>query len=295
MKLRAASGRPEDRLATAIFVAALLHGLFILGLRFTAPPADRGPVPTLEVLLLPQGPSDPANPDAAYLSSRHQKGAGTGRDRQRTSLPEASARPLEQAGDTQGTALSPPATDTSLGVATPITVTSTHSARAVAGDETTVAEPAALPVESKPLAQVGLNAAAAEETLRLRGDPSPDDRLLADTRESQIAAYLDGWKRRVEHVGTLHFPNEARRRSASDNPVLEVAIRADGSLQRVVVRRSSGRRDLDNAAIRSVRLAAPFDPFPPAMRERYPLLRFAYEWQFLAGRADGGPPGTIPP
>jgi protein TonB len=70
--------------------------------------------------------------------------------------------------------------------------------------------------------------------------------------------------------------------------VLEVAIRADGSLQQVTVRRSSGQRELDNAAIRSVRLAAPFDPFPPGMRERYPVLRFAYEWQFMTGRASGG-------
>jgi protein TonB len=124
--------------------------------------------------------------------------------------------------------------------------------------------------------------------LRLRGKPSPDDRLLADTRESAIAAYLDGWKRRIERVGTLNFPNEARRRSLSGNPVLEVAIRADGRLDSVVVRRSSGHRELDNAAIGIVKLASPFDPFPTAMRNRYPVLRFAYEWQFMNGRLGDG-------
>ena len=70
--------------------------------------------------------------------------------------------------------------------------------------------------------------------------------------------------------------------------MLEVAIRADGSLEQVVVRRSSGHRELDAAAVGIVRLASPFDPFPPAMRERYPLLRFAYEWQFLQGRLGDG-------
>jgi protein TonB len=69
--------------------------------------------------------------------------------------------------------------------------------------------------------------------------------------------------------------------------VLEVAIRGDGGLDQVVVRRSSGHRELDNAALGIVRLAAPFDPFPPAMRERYPVLRFAYEWQFLQGQVEG--------
>ena len=55
----------------------------------------------------------------------------------------------------------------------------------------------------------------------------------------------------------------------------------------VIVRRTSGHRELDHAAVSIVRLAAPFDPFPTAMRERYPFLRFAYEWQFLNGRLAG--------
>jgi len=105
--------------------------------------------------------------------------------------------------------------------------------------------------------------------------------------QERIAAYLDGWKRRIERVGTLNFPNEARRRQLSGNPVLEVAIRANGTLESVIVRRTSGHRELDNAAVGIVRLAAPFEPFPSALRERYPVLRFAYEWQFIDGKLGG--------
>lgn len=285
-----ASGRPEDRLVTAIFVAALLHGLLILGVRFTAPPPDRRPLPTLEVLLVPEGPTEQDNESAAYLSSRDQRGAGTARDRSRTSLPEASASLLEHSGDSQGTDASPAASESSRGGSPVLAANSAQSRRAITGVELDPTGREALPLESRPLPQVGANASAAAESLHLHGDPSLDDRLLADTRESQIAAYLDGWKRRVEQVGTMQFPAAARSRSASDNPVLEVAIRADGSLQQVLVRRTSGQRDLDNAAIRTVRLAAPFDPFPPAMRERYPVLRFAYEWQFMTGRAGTATP-----
>ena len=295
MKLSAATARPEDRLATAVFIAALLHGLVILGVRFSAAPDDGPELPTLEVLLVPEGPAEAENPQAPYLASRDQQGAGTGRERQRTSLPEATARLIEQAGDARGTSLSPAASASSRGGSTPVTVVSPRARRTEAGEETTLPEPAALPLESRALPQVGVNAVAADETLRLRGDPAPDDRLIADTRASQIAAYLDAWKRRVEQVGTLHFPNQARSRQASQNPVLEVTIRADGSLQQVIVRRSSGRRDLDNAAIGIVRLAAPFDAFPPAMRDRYPVLRFAYEWQFLAGRPGAGTVGSTSP
>jgi protein TonB len=65
--------------------------------------------------------------------------------------------------------------------------------------------------------------------------------------------------------------------------VLEVAIRADGSLGQIIVRRSSGRKELDQAALSILRLASPFDPFPSDLRKKYDELRFAYEWQFLGG------------
>jgi protein TonB len=288
MELRAATSRPQDRLATAVFVAALLHGLVILGLRFTAPASDERPLPTLEVLLVPDGPAEDPNPDASYISGRDQRGSGTTRERLRTSLPEASARLLAHEGETSGESFTPPATTADAGGAQLLAARSPRGREAPAGAELEASEPSAVPIESRPLPQVGVNASAADASLRLRGDAAADDNLLADTRESAIAGYLDGWKRRIEQVGTLNFPDEARRRSLSGNPVLEVAIRADGRLEQVLVRRSSGHRELDAAAVRIVRLASPFDPFPPAMRERYPILRFAYEWQFLHGRLGDG-------
>ena len=288
MELRPQTGRPEDRLATAVFVAALLHGLLILGVRFAAPTSDDRPLPTLEVLLVPDGPADADNPEASYIASRSQQGAGTTLERQRASLPEATASLLEHAGEERGDAYAEQASESSIGSSQLLASMSQRSRQLQAGDQLQRAESAAVPIESRPLAQVGLNASAADEALRLRGELVTDDRLLADTRESQIAAYLDGWKRRIEQVGTLNFPNEARRRKMSGNPVLEVAIRADGHLEQVLVRRTSGYRELDQAAVGIVRLASPFDPFTPAMRERYPVLRFAYEWQFLDGRLGDG-------
>jgi len=286
--LRLPDSRPEDRLATAVFVAALFHGLVILGLKFTAPSSVDRPLPTLEVLLVPDGEPEEPNPDASYIAGRDQRGSGTTRERLRTSLPEASARLLEHSGEARGEAFTAPSASSTQGGSRVLVSDATRGRRVLAGEEIEQSEPEAVPIESRPLPTVGVNASAADETLRLRGEPAPDDRLLADTRESAIAAYLDGWKRRIEQAGTLNFPNEARRRALSGNPVLEVAIRADGTLQEVLVRRSSGHRELDVAAMRIVRLASPFDPFPPAMRERYPMLRFAYEWQFLKGRMGDG-------
>jgi protein TonB len=288
LDLRARIERPEDRLATAIFAAALIHGLVILGVRFSAPHPVEHPLPTLEVLLVPEGPEETANPAASYIASRSQHGSGTARDQQRTSLPEASASLLENPGESGGNSLAPESATEAVGGTRLLSAPSAQSSISYAGAEAQQAVAATVPLESRPIEQIGANALAADEALHLRGDPSVDDTLLADTQESLIADYLDRWKRRIERVGTLNFPDEARRRGLSGNPVLEVAIRADGGLEQIVVRRSSGHREIDNAALRIVRLAAPFDPFPTAMRQRYPVLRFAYEWQFLKGRLGDG-------
>jgi protein TonB len=115
-------------------------------------------------------------------------------------------------------------------------------------------------------------------------DARPRELLIsANTRESRIATYLSTWKAKVEQVGTLNFPDVASHSATTKYPVLEVAINADGRLKEVVVRSSSGQRELDQAAMEILRLAAPFEPFPEALRADYDVLRFAYEWRFSEG------------
>jgi len=277
-----------DRLATAIFVAALIHGLVILGVRFSAPPVADNALPTLEVLLVPPGPDDPQeNQEAAYIAQRTQRGYGTDTEARRASLPEA--RDEQQAPPDAATAdpekhnrRAEPA-----GAVSVLARRALEAERLATGSEPQDEAPVFFAIPTPAVPTVGLNAAVADRELHLRGQRSVDGKLLADTRESAIAAYLDGWKRRIERVGTLNFPNEARRRQLSGNPVVEVAIRANGTLETVIVRRTSGHPELDNAAVGIVRLAAPFEPFPSALRERFPVLRFAYEWQFINGQLAG--------
>jgi len=286
MELRLRHGAHDDHMMVAVFIAALLHGLLILGVRFTTPPQQR-PLPTLEVLLVPPGENQEANLGASYMADRNQAGSGTTRDRVRTSLPEATPDQPQNRGVQEGEVPEQSVAGDPGGTSTAVTARALDAARASSGDAT-AATRAPAPLDVQPVPQIGLGATAAAEQLSLRGREIADDRLLADTRESQIAGYLDGWKRRVEKVGTLNFPNEARRRSLSGNPVLEVAIGASGQLQEVLVRRTSGYSELDHAAMNIVRIASPFDPFPPALRDRYPVLRFAYEWQFIRGQLGDG-------
>jgi protein TonB len=123
------------------------------------------------------------------------------------------------------------------------------------------------------------------EELRLRGDTRDQYYLSADTRESPFATYLDGWRRRVERIGTINYPSAARQEGFTGNPVIEVVIERDGRLRTARIRRASGHPDLDAAALDILRLASPFDPFPPDLARDYRSLRFSYQWQFEAGQA----------
>jgi protein TonB len=99
------------------------------------------------------------------------------------------------------------------------------------------------------------------EQLVLRGRSARELVVTPNTRESDVAVYLDAWKRKVERVGTLNFPLEARRQGLSGSPVLWVAVCADGGMSELIGRSSSGHTELDQAALAILKLATPFDPF----------------------------------
>ena len=82
-------------------------------------------------------------------------------------------------------------------------------------------------------------------------------------------------------IGNLNYPEEARRRNISGSLRLDVAINADGSVNDISVIRSSGHKLLDDAAIRIVRLAAPFGQMPLEMRKETDILHIIRTWQFL--------------
>ena len=56
----------------------------------------------------------------------------------------------------------------------------------------------------------------------------------------------------------------------------------------MLIRRTSGSPELDQAALEILKLASPFDPFPPELAAKYRVLRFAYEWQFSGGAPGAG-------
>ena len=134
-----------------------------------------------------------------------------------------------------------------------------------------------------------LNAKLVEDTAAFANRPRRKA-ISASTQEYKYASYLETWRRKVEAIGNLNYPEEARRRKLYGNLILQVGVRADGSLEEVRVLRSSGSTLLDEAAVRIVNLAAPFAPFPPDIRRETDFLDITRTWQFLSNNRFGGKP-----
>jgi protein TonB len=275
-----------------VFIAALVHGMFILGLTFSTAPVHNSTGQGLDVLLTSDElPEAARNDSAAYLAQRTQVGSGNTTahvaQHNRAGTPGSSGSPDD---DKPG-----PQQDASNGG-------TRADARVIA---TTARSPEVLffsdadsddaaTAQAVQHAPVGTDEVVDDTgPVQLRG-PERGKTLAPDSREYAYAAYLVNWTRRVERVGTLNFPTAARREGVTASPVIQMVIDARGRLRSTRVEHSSGYPDLDQAALDILKLASPFDPFPPDMAEKTRTLAFAYEFRFTGGRVDAGSVQTQP-
>ena len=102
----------------------------------------------------------------------------------------------------------------------------------------------------------------------------------ARTEEYRFAQYVEDWRQKVERIGNINYPDEARQNKIYGSLLLTVNIRSDGSLDSVEVDRSSGSKVLDDAAVRIVKLAAPYAAFPENIRKDTDILSITRTWTF---------------
>jgi len=109
-------------------------------------------------------------------------------------------------------------------------------------------------------------------------------RLTSVSAKAAIdAQYLDNWRKRIEQVGNSHYPAEAKRHHLYGELRLAVMLLPNGSVDNIEVLHSSGTRVLDDAAMRIVRLAEPFETFPEALKKDVDKLEIIRTWKFLPG------------
>ncbi|MFA5677769.1 MAG: energy transducer TonB [Pseudomonas sp.] len=277
--------QPRDRLGFTLFLAAVLHALVILGITFDLP-APRELARSLEITLATQ-PSEVTPEDADYLAQFDQQGSGTLDEKATPSSPEEAVfqdseihevMPVEEAAPEPT-----PRTEQKV-------VTTTSSA---APERVT-----SIPRELDPLdiPQTGVRfdmAQLSQEIATLEAQRDEARQLYAErprihrinsatTRRDPGAYYMDSWRRKIERVGNQNYPAEASRQGIHGSLILRVTIKRDGTLANVELVESSGHAVLDNAALRIVRLAAPYAPFTGDLME-FGMLEITRTWRFEPG------------
>lgn len=277
---------PGDRLGLTVAFAAMVHAVIVLGVTFhsglTREPED--PLPSLDVILVQkQSPDAPEKAD--FLAQADQQGGGTREEAVRP------AAPLTGPALKPETGVAPHPTEAAAPDPSPErpteVLTTKESARTAAQKE----QPEEQPEQELPPADRLMRQAT--EVARLEAELSRDIEayakrakhkyISASTSEYLYASYMQAWVDKVERIGNLNYPDEARRRGLSGELVLDVAINHDGSVASVRVLEPSPSPVLDEAAERIVRLAAPYTPLPPAIREKVDVLHITRTWQFTRG------------
>jgi protein TonB len=275
--------RRHDPLTYALLAAVAVHALILLGTGFERPRADRGaPERLLEIMLVrPRAPAPEAPQDAQALAQLSQAGDALERGTQDLTPSGPPPAPLPQPVEPRlrETPPPPPATEVLAAPAAPL--------KAEAAPRDTPREARRRTDIGSLLAstQIEIDRLTAEIDRRSQTTSTSSRRrsINASTREYRFAAYLEAWREKVERVGNLNYPDEAKRRKLYGDLILHVSVRADGSIENVRVVRSSGQKVLDDAAVRIVRLASPYAPFPPDIRKDTDVLEITRTWQFTSG------------
>ncbi|PHS64982.1 MAG: energy transducer TonB [Thalassobium sp.] len=277
----------SDRLSFALFLALLIHAVIILGISFTA--SDRDNLSkTLEVTLATYK-SDKAPEQADFIAQENQEGSGTlDEARMLTTDVEATfhANEINETSPQEQQASAPRQVQGNRQLVT----TSGSSRNKVTSEQERRAMQVDLPDgPEKTLLERSLEMASLEaklDSLRQTYAKQPRVQRLtaASTMKATDAYYVNSWRRKIEQMGALNYPREAE--SCFDNCRLRllVAINPDGTINELRILESSGKKVLDDAALRIVRLSAPFAPFTEEMRKQTDILEIIRTWQFKGNR-----------
>ena len=278
--------RPADRLGFTLFVATLLHLALILGVSFTL--AKPGQISKTLEITLSTFKSEDKPKQADFLAQDNQQGSGTLEHKAAPKTTEQA--PFQDSKVNKVTpAAAPQPTQRKEAVATKTALTTSKPQQQKAPTKQKEEEPQP-DAQQAPIfdttqlsAEIAsLEAQLAQEQQLYAKRPKIHRLNAASTMRDKGAWYKDEWRKKVERVGNLNYPEEARRQRIYGSLRMLVSIKRDGTLYEVQVLESSGQQVLDQAALRIVRLAAPFAPFTGDLADidRLEIIR---TWRFERG------------
>tara|TARA_R110001599_G_scaffold163154_2_gene352593 strand:- start:548 stop:1555 length:1008 start_codon:yes stop_codon:yes gene_type:complete len=134
--------------------------------------------------------------------------------------------------------------------------------------------------------EIGSLQSTLEYNSRALSETPKKRRISAATKEYSAAAYMRAWAMKVERIGNMNYPQEAKDKGVNGSLMLSVDIKPDGSVppDGIVVSRSSGHKVLDDAAVRIVRLGAPYAAIPEDVLKNNDMLTIIRTWKFESAR-----------
>ena len=276
-----------ERLSFTGFVAVVVHAILILGISFSLYNRNNIP-PTIEVTLS-QYTEKEAPTEADYLAQHNQSASGTQEKKKELTT--------DKRADFADTVIrdvnpEPPRKQEKQEKKKPDTLVKTSSKEAPPVPENRQPDPEKKTVnepgeEDIPLEEnneiASLKAKLSQQRQQYAKRPRIKTLTSVATRSSADAAYLNLWQEKIELVGNLNYPEEARRKKIYGQLRLLVSLLPDGTVYQIEILESSGKKVLDEAAIRTVRLSAPFAAFPPELRRTVDRLEIIRTWKFEKG------------
>lgn len=270
----------HDRFTVCLVLATGLHAAVVFGvsfgIKFDPPPQI---VETLDVMLVNwRSEEEPEEPD--YLAQAAQRGGGEEDENERPAQPLSGWFPNPKLGEDVMPAEEATPEEQQMEREVLAAETETETPEEVTLIETPQPEqPTAAQLRREAMEMANLQPTMSRHDRR-RSSLVRREFISANTKSYEFASYMSAWVAKVERVGNLNYPTELRNKRLHGDLVLTVGIRHDGSVEGIEVARSSGRREIDRAAIEIVRLASPYSPLPDNIRERVDVLHITRTWRF---------------
>lgn len=259
-----------DRFALTLFMAIAFHAIVILGITFGVydDPEPENVMPTLDITVANR--RDPPPEEADYLAQSSQDGGGNTSEKVKPTMAVPEQAPaMQQQQPTPAPAQ---------------LVTADTSRVQVHQEDEQVPEEEQPDIRATELIERSMEmvnlSEKLNETMQAYAQRPRQVYVSARTQEFRYANYMNEWVKKVERVGNLNYPDAARRAGVSGKLLMDVALNADGTVRNISLLRSSGHAVIDEAAIRIVRLAAPYAPFPPEIGKDADVMHITRTWDF---------------
>ena len=259
-----------DRLALTLFFALVIHAMIILGITFGVhddpPPVHE--LPTLDITIATRNTPPPEEAD--YLAQTSQDGGGNVSEKIKPTMamPEMAPNVTPQ---------QPVYVPTQI-------ITAKKSGIKVIQEDSEIPEKEEPDITASELIERSMEMINLSEqisqSMQAYAQRPRQNFVSARTQEYKYANYMSEWVKKVERVGNLNYPDDARRENISGSLMMDVALNADGTLHEINILRPSGKPIIDDAAKRIVRMAAPYAPFPPEILENTDILHITRTWEF---------------